>query len=378
MRHLIVALCLLSLVVGSPVRAQDTAALISEQMDRLVELDINDTLPKAMDVIAEKTGVPLEAHPAVWEILPWGEQTNVKAVIKNQTLRQALDAITQSLGLTFEVKDQVVQLQPVPALRRLGKRATVKELEALKVLRSTRLDAKTERPAIGDILQAVDTKLADIKAEFAIENRASDDLDLKQTVFVPRGASLATALEAIAKSTRATWYPWGQAIVVIGKEEQIAMQLAKSINVRYAGVDVTQVLMDLSSKTGVEFTIEPGAIQRIPAHYRTIEKLIAPDLPARQVLEAVVGITGLSYVVNDRGVYIWYNAQAEGDSATRDRTVALISLPNGMQIPIRQSQVPPDLREYIEYKTGKELEKLRNMMQEEGFKPQQDDSEALN
>lgn len=374
MRTIHLVAVLLTLAMALPLPAQDTAALISEQMDRLVELDVNDTLPAAMEAISEKTGVPLEAHPAVWETLPWGEQTNVKAVIKNQTLRQALEAITQSLGLTFEVKDQGVELQPVPALRRLGKRATVKELEALKILRSTRLESKTEHPTIGQILEGVDAKLAAAKAEFAIENRALEGLDLKQTAFVPRGASLADALEALANDTRATWYPWGQAVVIIGKQEQISMQLDKTINARFSGVDVTQVLIDLASKSGVEFTIEPGAIQRMPASARTIERLIVPDLPARQALEAIAAVTGLNYVVTDRGVHLSYNPT---DTAQRDPTIGIITLPSGLRVPLRESQVPADLRQYIEHKTRQELDKLRTMMEEENFQPQ-DETKALN
>jgi hypothetical protein len=36
---------------------------------------------------------------------------------------------------------------------------------------------------------------------------------------------------------------------------------------------------------------------------------------------------------------------------------------------IRESQIPPDLREYVRHKTNQQFEKMRQQMQEEGFKP---------
>src|SRR5690554_220494 len=83
------AVALVILATAAPLWGQDRAALINEQMDKLVELEINATLPEAMEVIADTTGVPIKADPTVWDLLPWGQQTNINATIKNQTLRQA-------------------------------------------------------------------------------------------------------------------------------------------------------------------------------------------------------------------------------------------------------------------------------------------------
>ena len=56
-------------------------------------------------------------------------------------------------------------------------------------------------------------------------------------------------------------------------------------------------------------------------------------------------------------------------STTCMPTIALLTLDNGMQVVLRESQVPPDMREYIKHKTEQQLEKVRQMMKEEGFKP---------
>src|SRR5688572_4350172 len=126
-------LCALAAAPGGP----DSSALINEELDKQVNFEVNKMLPDALREIENKYGVPLRADPAVWELLPWGEQTNVKANIQNQTLRQALAAITRKLGLTFTLGKEQVILQPMPALRRLGQRSTVQELQALDLLAVT-------------------------------------------------------------------------------------------------------------------------------------------------------------------------------------------------------------------------------------------------
>src|SRR5829696_6227524 len=197
------------LVIAPLASAQtQTSALINQQLDKPIKLDLNTVLPQAMREIAQKTGVRIEATPAVWETLPWGDQTNITAKIDNTTLRDALEAITRKLGLTFTLTDQAIELQPMPALARLGRRSTQQELQALDVLASNPANLGTERPTVKQLIEAVDQKLMDLKQPFAIESRPGDNVVLDQVVFVARNATLLDALEVLAKDTRATWYPW--------------------------------------------------------------------------------------------------------------------------------------------------------------------------
>src|SRR2546422_406276 len=82
-------------------RGQNSAssALINQQLDKQAKLDLNGNLPDVMGQITKQTGVPIDAVPDVWAILPWGKETTVTAKIENQTLREALEVITRKLGL---------------------------------------------------------------------------------------------------------------------------------------------------------------------------------------------------------------------------------------------------------------------------------------
>ena len=256
--------------VISSVHAEDSSALINQQMDKLVKLQVDAPLPQVLKTIEDKTGVPISADPSVYDLLPWGDQTNVSARIENQTLRQALTAITRKLGLTFELKPETVRLEPAPPLQRLGRRATVQELAALDLLGSNDVKLPADRVTVKQLVDAVDQRLVELKSAVAVEFRPGELIKPDQELNVPRNASMSDALDVLDAVTDATWYPWGKSIVIVPKETQIRHQLNHTVNLRFSGDDVSQVLADLSHSCGIAFNIEPGAIQRraprIPHH----------------------------------------------------------------------------------------------------------------
>jgi hypothetical protein len=366
---MIAPFALLLLILTRISFAQQTSALINQQLDQQTNLEIkNKPLPAALKEIANQTGVRIEPSANVYDLLPWGDQTSVAAVIKNQTLREGLDAIARKLGLQMVLKDNYVELQPMPALSRLGQRATVQELQALDLLSSTLLKLPSEQVKVSQLIDAVDQKLLELKSAFAVENRLGDRVPPDRMIAVPRNATMMDALEALSQQTSGTWYPWGKSIVILPKEEQVRKMLGKQISVRYDGVDVDQVLRELSARSGVEFTMEPGATQRVPREYRKV-RLVLDNATIQQALESLAGFTGLGYVINESGVYIWNATYGFGAGGNQDPVVGMLQLDNGMQVLMRQSQVPADVREYMEYKTGKEYQKLRQQMKDENFKP---------
>src|SRR5690606_18267926 len=146
------------------------------------------------------------------------------------------------------------------------------------------------------------------------------------------------ALESLHKDTASTWYPWGKTILVSSKEDQIRNLLARTITTRYNGVDIAQVLLELSRHAGVPFSIEPGALQRIPPESRTV-RLVLDNVSVQQTLDSIAGFTGLGSELRADGVYLW--SQRPGAPAGRDSFVGLLTLDNGMQVVVRESQLPP-------------------------------------
>lgn len=354
-----------------PAYAVDSSALINEALDKIVKLDLDATLPDALKAIENQTGVPLRAGREVYEVLPWGEQTNIKAKIENQTLRQALAAITSNLGLTFDTGDEAVELRPSPPLQRIGRRATVDELFALHALGQAPLYAAppataSAKVSIAKLAEMIDARLVELKLTSAVEFRAGDAGVGEQNVSVSKSATLLDALEELTKQSRATWYPWGKSVVILPKEDHVRSLLNQVITVRYNGVDVAQVLTELSRRSGVAFTIEPGAVQRIAPEARVV-KLVFENVPVRQALEGIAGFTGLGYVANENGVYVW-NPSPTVAPAVRDRVVGILQMPGGTQLMLTESQLPPDVKEYLDAQRAAAITALRDEMKKSGFK----------
>jgi hypothetical protein len=358
-----------------------TSALINEALDKNVTLTLNDVLPAVLKTIEEKTGVRISASDSVYELLPWGEQTNIKATVENQTLRAALTAIAQKLGLTWELGPFEVVLKPMPALQRLGRRATLTEIQALELLRTTPFAKAQPQMSTGDLLHSIDDQLAKIKKPaVALDIRTGDPADpqsgfipLDKPVNIPRDSHLAVVLEDLARQSNATWYPWGTKVVIVPKQQYVRMQLDKSITARFNGTDIARVLDQLSAETGVPFQIEPGAFQRVPPQYRNI-RLDLTNATVRQILEDIRGVTGLDYVVKGEGVYVWNQnppsttPTAPAPGAT-DPVIAFVQAAPDTQLMLRESDLPPDVRAFLSQKRQEAIQSIRDRMKQEHFTP---------
>ncbi|HET6252162.1 MAG TPA: DUF4974 domain-containing protein [Tepidisphaeraceae bacterium] len=376
MRHAFFAALLLSIsfVAIFPVtlaRAQDSSAAVSEALDKVVNLDVNGIMPQVMKKITDQTAVPIEIPPRVYDLLPWGEQTNIKATVKNQTVRQALTAITRKLGLNWELGPQGVKLVPRIPLERIGRRATIQELETLDYLDTTPLGAT---PAPGKpttvewVINAIDKKLAENKSPIAVEFRVHDKTQPDQSISLQRNATLNDALKELTKQTDFTWYAWGPNVVVLSKEDQIARQLDRTITRNFNGADIAQVLAELSQASGVEFNLEPGALQRVPADFRRIT-LILGNAKIREALENIRGVTGLDYIIKPGGVYLWNQNAPAPAATTPSPIVATLQLDNGLSVFLRANDLPPDILEYVEHKKTAEYKRLRQQMKDDKFVP---------
>lgn len=363
---LLVTVLVAALSNGAAGQRTDSSDLINEALDHPVGLELNTALPQALEAIAQHTGVRIEADRSVWELLPWGDQTQVSARIDNQPLRTAVDQMARKLGLVAVVRSNVVELQPVPALRRLGRRAVQQEITALDLLASTPFNIPAEQHTVRSVVDGVDDRLAELKSEFAVEFRPAESIRPSTAVNVARNATLADALESISRDTAATWYPWGKSILVVPKTDQVRAQLEKPITARYNNVTVGQVLLEISQSSGIDFSYEPGALQRVPPSASSIN-LLLDNATVRDALEQISAYTGLGYVVTERGVYIWN--QLSVGNGSRDPIIGAIPLQGGFEAYIQQSQLPLDVQEYLQHKAREGVARIREQMKNEGYTP---------
>ena len=378
MRSFAILILLAGLVSAAPRQDNSTSALINEALDKNVSIQLDGVLPDVLKTITARTGVRIEPTDEVYDLLPWGEETKITAKIEGQTLRAALTAISHKLGLGWELGQFEVRLKPLPALARLGRRATVKELQALDLLTSTPLAQHKDQMTVEALVKLVDQQLAAIKSPaLSVDLRPGDPTDpqaglikLDQPINVRRNATISEALQDLSRQSDATWYPWGKDIVVVPKQQQIRLQLEKTVSARFNGVDVSAVLDKLSALSGVPFDIEAGAIQRVPPEYRSI-KLDLENATIRRALDDIRGVTGLDYTVKPDGVSVWNKnpPSASARGAANDPVVAILETDGGLQVLLRESETPPDVREYLKHKELEQIQRLRRRMTDEGFTP---------
>lgn len=373
-----VAVALIAAALALPARADQTSsALISAQLDKPVKLELKNTpLPQVLQKIETETGVPVRVSEDVYATLPWGEQTPINAAVEGVPLRDALTAISAKLGLRFDLRDEFVELTPVPSLRRMGRRATLQELRTLDLLNGAKLSARADGWTIATLtaaidagLQAIDQRLAAQKqppAHLVLEVRSTQAVDLaKSPVLVPRDATLAGALDAIAQQSKLTWYPWGDGVVVLPKRDVIAARLERPVSMRYDGVDIAQVYLDLARQSGVSISVEPGAIQRVTPEFRII-RMSVESASVRQALDSLQGYTGLGYVVTDDGVYIW-NQSSNPASGSRGRATATIEVAPGTHALVYEDLLSPEARRALTERRDKAIAELEERLT--GVKP---------
>src|SRR5262249_42325708 len=150
----------------------------------------------------------------------------------------------------------------------------------------TALEPGQDRMPVKQVLSKVDAKLVEGKSDFAVEDRTPDTIG-NTPVAVARNDSLLDALEAIPQTTDATWYPWGRTILIRQKADYIRDRIQNKLTTRrFNGVDVGQVLSELQSIAGVDFVMEPGSVQKIPAESRNL-RLVLDNASIAQALENI-------------------------------------------------------------------------------------------
>ena len=120
-----IQLCL-SAAIAAPGPASDTRGLIEQALDEPAQITLKEiTLRDAIQAITEQTGVKIVMVPEVMDMVPHGPDTLVREiVIADMTLREGLTGLFASLGMTFVVQNGFVEVIPKEELLCLGRPPT--------------------------------------------------------------------------------------------------------------------------------------------------------------------------------------------------------------------------------------------------------------
>lgn len=334
-------------ILGGAAAQVEMDSLIEQALDQVVNFEIVDkSLPEAFVIVADESGVPISIDPAVLKLLPYGPDTRVQeARMHNIPLRQGLGRLLSPLGLRCRVAKDRVQVEPVAALRRIGRRATWNELATLQWLAG--LEWKNTSQQIDGLRE---------RLQFQVDDPAPSGA-LFDAMAQAGAGSGGEVLNIACQSRGWTWYPWGKHIAVISTDEQVYRALQKPITVRAEHQPLAEVLMEIARRSGVPISFQPGVIGSLPVETQRDFSLLLVDTPAEQGLEVIAGVTGLDFRPEGNGIEIYSArtapAQVPGRSASvsdADPIIGRVTMPGPdgtfqYEFLIRESDLPPEVKE---------------------------------
>lgn len=372
-RRLATLLPLLGVLSAATRAAQPLREVVQQALDQTIRSRIElpeKPIREALDDLEARTGLRfvLDATAADW--MPYGEQTRIAIVMENVSVREGLGRIFAGLGLAMRVADDRIMVEPAPVLERLSRRLTLDEVATLQLL------AERSWSSAGKGL-AIDLRLP--------PDQANAERRLDDAVARAPGASAIEQLESATAALGWTWTPLGKGIVVYGRAEDVSQRLDRAIDVNYRRVPLDEMLVDLGRRIGVTVYFEPGVLQRVSARQRNVD-LIQRHTTVRQVLELIVGNTGLAYEVGATGILITSprgTAEPPPDGTPRDpgpvapgsidrdasRVVAILRIPVGtdgttIDFLIRADELPEEFRQLRARKMPEVIEILRQRLRE--------------
>jgi hypothetical protein len=335
----------------------DWATLINKALDETTRITLeNITLADAIAEISRQTGVPLVMAPEAMALTPRGGETVIERVlIENVSLRRGLTELFGPLGMTFEVRGDLVAIVPKAALACLGRPPTWEDLATLDFLAAL-------HPGESD------AELEALRSKIQFQVPARDPWGSFAEAVRGAGAGPGDEVLTIAcENLGWSWCPAREKIAVTSAEQQILRRLRQVISLRVQNRPLFDVLDEVGRLIQVPIRIEAG----IPAPKSY--SINASNAAAERVLDKIASETGLSYLVEPGGV-LFYNplsaatgsppltAPSEGSAADPWICKIVITLDGtrSIEFPLRESEFPDDLRQLREQYKAEFFETLRS------------------
>jgi hypothetical protein len=359
--HMVVVAALLAML--SPgARGNDQRVFIEQALDQPTSLTLKDTtLPRAVQQIANQTGIGVTLGPATLALLPYGEATQVDIDLRNSRLRDGLDELCRQIGMTYRVTDTGIEIIPAPPLARLGRPASWEELTTITRLLQTRWSGDDD-----------DFKTIRKRVRFDGINGKADDLRERLEEQIERAGPgpAAGVLDRACARMDGVWIPWADEIVVMSQPRYLRHRLQRTVALRYYGQPLAEVLRGLSRQAGIPIRMDPASAAVLPERIKSNISLVAEGVSVEEALEQLVITTGMAYALEDGAIVLRKVgggpavAKPEDAPRRRDPIVGKIVIhsPDGQHTYewfIRESDLTPEERQRVERLKRRAVEAMR-------------------
>jgi hypothetical protein len=338
-------------------RPADDEVHLQKMLISSLTLSLKDiSLTDAFSAIAQTSHISIEVEQAVYNFLPYGDDTHIDVVFRNVPVQTALQKIMDELCLTMEISNQHVVVEPSEGLVRIGRRATWDELDLLHKLNQIVLSGFSGNWTL-DLQKLVDEPgLQVILSPASSQDRALALSNVQAQLPCPASQ----ALDSYAQSLHMIWYLRDNRIFIQPGSAWIIEQLNRPIILKESSVPLQQVVGELSMLSGVDFRPRPGLYLAIPT-----VNVDSNDGSIRQTLDALSGATGITYQIMDDYVSldVQHNTTGKQDQEEQNPVIGMIPIPTGMgnlefDYFIHASDVSPALLKQLQDKAHQALTSL--------------------
>jgi hypothetical protein len=307
--------------------------------------------------------------------LPYGIKTPVMINLPRMKLRRFLHELLDPMSLDFrivQIEDgkAMLRIEPRPELIRIGRRATIDEVELLRVIRTVKV---ARGPLVGQLRKAASR--ADIAIQFDLAGwpRAKAIAGLDELTGRMERSTFAGVLDQYCAEHNWAWRVDRMSVRVLDKPKQVLHQLHRTVVVRWNNVELDEALIELGSAAGVLVQFQPAMMEGVEQQNKRLTWTI-PSQTILQTMEKVSGRTGLAYEVREESVY-FYAPRLSRWTSDPPIFVELPLRTGGLSIRgvIRKSMLPEELHAAYDEKLKRAAdalaEELRQDMREKQAEP---------
>lgn len=267
-------------------------AVVEQALERRVDVIIppDTRLEDALKLTLGGTGVKVSIATTTLGYLPDGLNTVVSGKLKGVKLRDALSAVVNPLGLTWQPREKDVLVVPLPVVERMARRLSWRETQTMGLLARNLWDS----PTVQQIRCKYDT--------------ADEQLPASRFGAAIAGATGPNAIEQLEDACNRLGWVWrvsDDALLLTSKSVQYQRNLDLTpITIRADNQDIATIVSDLARQAGVPLKSEPGVYALLSESARKRFSISAVHSSVQTVLDRISGVSGLKFTVTNDGLLV--------------------------------------------------------------------------
>ncbi|MCG3178890.1 MAG: hypothetical protein BIFFINMI_01220 [Phycisphaerae bacterium] len=316
---------------------------------------------------ADSSGRWLEVPARTLGCLPYGDKTPIAFnTTGNQTGRELLATLLDAANLTWQIDETgegkaMLRVLPRPELVRIGRRATIDEVELLRVLRHETV--KANKTSLKAQIQAAAQRHVDFLYDVTGEDAAQASKDINDSAANMPESPFTGVLDQVCAEHRWAWRVDQSTICVVDRPKQIIHQLQRTVVVQWKSAPLDEALVELGEASGVLVQFQPAMMEGVEEQNQRITSMDTSRRTILQTIETVSARTGLAYEVREDSLYFFAPRLHSGRI---DPVIGMYQMPltggGSVNLFLRKSMLPEDVQPLVDKRLEKAAAEMADQL----------------